>query len=211
MFSLSEIERSEIDGRLSMWRAYGADGNGGAIVFDAGKIIPAEGRTPLMIVRVQYGDTATRKAWIDNKVSEIAALVKENTHEESDTNAIAFHAFERIKLFALTSKHSGFAEEREWRVIYWPDQDRNNDFKKLRSYHNGAKGIEPKLKLNMHEANKITGGNDKLEDYICNIILGPSRASVLNREAMKRMLEEIDLGHLVEKIKVSSIPYRNTK
>lgn len=38
--------------------------------------------------------------------------------------------FERLKLFALFTKHDGFKEEKEWRVVYLSERDTG---KKLRS------------------------------------------------------------------------------
>ena len=40
VFCLSEHAKDDTDGLLSMWRGYGGNGNGAAIVFDAGKLRP---------------------------------------------------------------------------------------------------------------------------------------------------------------------------
>jgi len=51
VFCLSEHDRGDDDGLLSMWRGYAANGNGAAIGFDTGQLIARE-NTPLIIARV---------------------------------------------------------------------------------------------------------------------------------------------------------------
>ena len=35
----------------------------------------------------------------------------------------SYYFFQRLKMFAIFSKHLGFGEEREWRVVYMRDRD----------------------------------------------------------------------------------------
>ena len=57
--------------------------------------------------------------------------------------------FDRIKLFALSTKHDGFKEEKEWRAVYMSDRDDAGRLKHIQHYLNGARGVEPKLKLTL--------------------------------------------------------------
>ncbi len=54
--------------------------------------------------------------------------------------------FQRLKLFAIFTKHRGFKEENEWRVVYIRDRDKGKVFDKMFSYWVGPPGA-PKLKL----------------------------------------------------------------
>jgi hypothetical protein len=54
LFCLSEHAKDDTDGRLSMWRGYGGNGNGAAIVFDTAKIAARE-ESPLVIAHVHDG------------------------------------------------------------------------------------------------------------------------------------------------------------
>ena len=59
VFCLSEHDREDNDGMLSMWRGYGSNGNGAAIVFDTGQLRVVE-NAPLIIARVHYGSEIGR-------------------------------------------------------------------------------------------------------------------------------------------------------
>ena len=52
-----------------------------------------------------------------------------------------------MKLYALVSKHHGFTEEHEWRIIYLPDLDTSKLLTGKFSYIIGKNGIEPKLRF----------------------------------------------------------------
>ncbi|WP_420102521.1 DUF2971 domain-containing protein [Bosea sp. (in: a-proteobacteria)] len=64
IFCTSEIDKTETDGRLAMWRAYGFDGNGVAIVFDTAKIKNGGRDAPLTIVKVEYRTNQDRVEWL---------------------------------------------------------------------------------------------------------------------------------------------------
>ncbi|HYC53714.1 MAG TPA: DUF2971 domain-containing protein, partial [Candidatus Binatia bacterium] len=109
------------DGRLSMWRGYGDNGSGVAIVFDTAAIPVAE--EPLLIVdRVVYLTRDQRLGWAKHKLDMIAAAMSEAELTEDDLSDIAHHWIERLKLFSLFTKHRGFREESEWRIAYMPDR-----------------------------------------------------------------------------------------
>ena len=64
VFCLSEYEwAKQPDGLLSMWRGYGANGNGVALVFNTGFLTTVPG-SPLLISRVRYGTAEERANWI---------------------------------------------------------------------------------------------------------------------------------------------------
>jgi hypothetical protein len=112
VFSCSEHD-DEIgdDGLLSMWRGYGGDGNGVAIVFDMTQLLAA--RTPLLVRQVQYLSYEASEAWMDQKLQRFALELQRIGGLIGDMKAAAAALFERIKLFALFTKHRGFHEERE--------------------------------------------------------------------------------------------------
>jgi len=71
---LSEHNPAEVDGRLSMWRGYGSNGNGVAIIIDTGMINANDG-SPLIFGRVEYASREERREWIESKLAEFASLV----------------------------------------------------------------------------------------------------------------------------------------
>jgi hypothetical protein len=119
VFCMSEQDRDDNDGLLSMWRGYGANGNGVAIVFDTAQLRVLE-TSPLIINAVTYDTTEARLAWLKSLLSRFIEVLGGLEIPNQKLHLAAYSLFERIKLFALFTKHHGFKEEREWRVVYWP-------------------------------------------------------------------------------------------
>jgi hypothetical protein len=74
VFCLSNHDREDDDGRLSMWRGYGANGNGAAIVIDTAKINVSE-TTPLIIAQVSYHTREARLDWLRTLLSNFEVLL----------------------------------------------------------------------------------------------------------------------------------------
>ena len=195
------------DGLLSMWRGYGGSGRGAAVVLDTSKIEPRSD-SPIIISNVTYGSTEDRLAWIDKKISEVAAILRAEPLARKNLRATAWALWQRLILFAPFSKHKGFEEEREWRVVYIRNRDYKKEFDPLFGYFIGAHGVEPKLKLKLKDVPGATGLS--AETLIDRIILGPSIAAVEERFAILRMLDVIGRSSLKERVRASSIPFRNT-
>lgn len=67
VFSLSRHEADQVDGRLSMWRGYGGNGHGVAIVFDSALIEFKDKGSPLIVSKVEYMKPSERRIWISKK------------------------------------------------------------------------------------------------------------------------------------------------
>jgi hypothetical protein len=118
--------------------------------------------------------------------------------------------FERIKFFALFSKHIGFGEEREWRAVYQRQNDPENKLGASLGYLNGPTGIEPKLRFRVAPVTGITGADFSLETTVSAILLGPTSSSALAVASAKRMVELIPRPQLVDRVFASTIPFRST-
>jgi hypothetical protein len=53
----------------------------------------------------------------------------------------SYYFFQRLKLFAIFTKHRGFKEENEWRVVYIRDRDKGKVFDKMFSYWVGPRPV----------------------------------------------------------------------
>lgn len=115
VFCLSEHDKTDVDGRLSMWRGYGSNGNGVALVFDTATLTKVEG-SPLIVSKVKYANIQDRLDWLNNLISLIASSIRSTSIPDEKLHIVAFQLFERIKMFALFTKHHGFKEEEEWRI-----------------------------------------------------------------------------------------------
>jgi hypothetical protein len=208
IFSLSEHSVDNDDGLLSMWRGYGGNGHGAAIVFDSKKIEHVSVFTPLIISKVMYATNEQRIAWINGKVSQFAALVSANHLPPDKIHVAVKMFFERIKMFALFSKHDGFSEEQEWRIAFLKERDIHKQFEHMFGYSIGRNGIEPKLKLKMEPIKGYTSTDLSLEKIVSQIILGPMMASPLAVNSVKRMLATVRKTALLDRVIASTTPFR---
>lgn len=206
----SAHDPDEDDGRLSMWRAYGASGNGAALVFDVNSVSkPGVDYSGLLLGRVHYGTAAEREGWLEVKVLEAADLVRELDVPIGQLPLIAAALFERIKLMAVFSKHIGFAEEREWRLVYLSEHDAQKRYEQHLGYHLGPRGVEPKLKLPIHGAVPWLDNELNVESLVHRIILGPSVSNPLAKRSIGRMLDVVGFPDLKDKLRACSIPLRS--
>jgi hypothetical protein len=77
VFCLSEHTKEDQDGLLSMWRGYGGNGNGVAIVFDMAKIAVWE-RSSLIIADVHYATAQHRIDHLKKYVTQLAAILRDS-------------------------------------------------------------------------------------------------------------------------------------
>jgi hypothetical protein len=208
VFSCSEHdEQIGDDGLLSMWRGYGGDGNGVAIVFDLAPLLAAQ--APVLVRQVQYLSYEASEAWMEQKLQRFAAALQRGGGPVAAMAGAAAALFERIKLFALFTKHRGFHEEREWRVVYLREQDRQGALTQQLHYAIGGRGIEPRLRFS---TDALGGGEQapRLEQMVRRIILGPVLATPLALRSVVRMLELYQPAW-ADRVARSSTPYRSQR
>lgn len=121
---LSEHAKDDTDGLLSMWRGYGGNGNGAAIVLDTAQIDMHED-SPLIISKVDYGTAEKRTEWLQQRIVQFADILKKSNIADDELLFAAFCFFKRLTMFAIFSKHHGFREENEWRIVYWRRPEEN--------------------------------------------------------------------------------------
>jgi hypothetical protein len=208
VFCLSEHDSKNTDGLLSMWRGYGSNGNGAAIIFDTAQLNYVE-NSPLIIANVTYASQNERRQWIDEKLSAFAGLISNNHIPDEKFYFPAYALFERIKIFSIFTKHHGFSEEKEWRAVYMRERDLNHKMEDMLHYAVGKRGIEPKLKYKIKPIEGLTKNDLSLEKIVNQIILGPSVSSPLAISAVQRMLEKVGKPNLASKLIASTTPFRS--
>ena len=209
VFSCSEHDdQIGDDGLLSMWRGYGGDGNGVAIVFDLQPLLAPD--SPLLVHQVQYLSYEESEAWMDRKLQTFAEALRRAGGPVDSMQAAAASLFERIKLFALFTKHRGFHEEREWRLVYLRERDRQGLLTQQLHYAIGPRGIEPRLRFSTNALGAPGGQGPTLQQMVRRIILGPVLATPLALRSVARMLE-IYQPAWAGRVKRSSTPYRSQR
>lgn len=208
VFCMSEHAKDNHDGLLSMWRGYGGNGSGATVVIDAGKI-NLTGAAALILAKVRYGTVDERITWLKAKVREFAAMLNARFLADDQLHVAATALFERIKSFALFTKHSGFNEECEWRAVYMPNRDAGALIKQFFGYSVGGRSVEPRLRLQLSESTGLPGLNLSLETIVDRIILGPTVSSRLAIAGFLRLLDATKHPKLKDRVRASGIPYRD--
>jgi hypothetical protein len=208
VFCLSQHEPTNTDGRLSMWRGYGGQGNGAALVFNTNFVTESKETSPLILTRVYYASAEKRIEWLNTKLTRWCEIFKNASIPDNQLHVAAYALFYTIKFFALKSKHDGFKEECEWRIIYMPEHDRHGTFSgKIRQHYLiGKRGVEPKLVFKIEPL--YPDQTWTFFDILDRIILGPSLSSWLARRSVERMLEAVNKPEFRQKVSASQIPLR---
>jgi hypothetical protein len=154
-------------------------------------------------------------ASIPTGIADWARITLDADLASSDLYLAAYAAFDFVKSFALTTKHRGFSEEREWRAIYVPERDPLGYLRGHLDYAVGSRGVEPKLKFKFGDTSVPHDGKpgeplttQKLSDVLEFIMLGPSASSPLARKAFIRMLQRNNKGDFGDRVISSTIPLR---
>jgi Protein of unknown function (DUF2971) len=198
-----------------MWREYGSRGNGGAIVFNLQKVNFSP-LNPLLIAEVTYQTDEERAASLAAHLQAWVTITRDLDLPDDRLYIAAREAFLFTKMIALTTKHRGFEEEQEVRVIYTPDLDPRGYLKPCLDYFVTAQGVEPKLKYRFGASYLPTDGIDPpsplesgpLVNLIEFFLLGPTASSALARKSFCRMLERLNLAAFTDRAFASSIPLR---
>jgi hypothetical protein len=207
IFCLSEHSPADDDGLLSMWRGYGQHGNGAALVFDSSKISVVP-QSPMIFAKVSYVNDSQRLQKLNGILERWGQLTLSLDLQNDQLHLASWIAFSLIKSNALVTKHSGFSEENEWRVIYVPERDLERRMKPYLQYHVGDRGVEPKLKYKIGHLPGVSADDLALEKIVDRIILGPSHSSPLARKSVERMLDILGKPDFKPLLKASGIPLR---
>ncbi|KAA0996167.1 DUF2971 domain-containing protein [Paraburkholderia panacisoli] len=204
----AEHQPDDRDGLLSMWRGYGANGNGACIVFDTSKLNEVQ-ESPLIIGKVEYADRDTRIRWVDGIPDTFCELFAQGQWKDDDLKFAAWVLFERLLVFSLYTKHQGFHEEQEWRLTYMKHRDSHDLLSDMLDYHIGPRGIEPKLKFKIKPLAGATDSSTFIDSLVHNIILGPTASADIHRLSVERMLKNIGRQALISRVVSSTIPFRS--
>jgi hypothetical protein len=200
---VSEHQASEDTlGRLSMWRAYGGSA-GVAIVL---KSAPFRSQTDILkaySTPVRYSsrsgleaDFLQLTAGLDANLDLLQALGRER---------VQGHLFNMFKWSALSIKHPGFEEEREWRVTYTPKMGASEVLQPAVRAVRGLPQIVYRLPLRTFEG---TSFSTAVPDIVDRIIIGPTEYPLALRAAFVELLNDAGLPDAAARVFVSDIPLR---
>jgi hypothetical protein len=203
---VSEHNASEDkNGRLSMWRAYGRNA-GVAIVFKGDVFLVASDALKAYSSPVAYLDDEGFGAEYQkllNSIEQNVDLVK--SIGEITTKNYLFNAY---RYAILCTKHLGFAEEREWRVVYQPTFERSARIRMDVESINGIPQTVAKIPLKDVREENLVGL--ELPGSMERIIIGPSKFPAEISDAFRKLLMDIGASEqeAASKIIVSDLPLR---
>jgi len=190
-------------GRLSMWRAYGGT-HSVALVLNTKPFLSESDALHAYTNPVLYCDQ-------ENFTQQFGKLIERisTNHEFVKTlgkDATIGWLFDTFKRTVLCTKHPGFSEEREWRVIYTPDQNRSKHVTEEVKSIGGIPQIVHKIPLKDIPEEGFFGAT--VAEFIDRIIIGPNDQQKVLGKTFEKILENAGCQNPHTKIHYSGIPLR---
>ncbi len=205
-------EQEDLFGRLSMWRAYGSD-NGVAFVFNNTPFLNESNALKAYTSPVLYADQNR----FNDSFAEIVNGVEQNLDQLKAAGGGWFYeALSSSFKFAIQStKHPCFKEEREWRIIYNPEQlARSGEMDEIQSQRIPAsvktiRGIPQQvyaIPFQDHPDDGLTGAT--IPALIDRVLIGPSTDAYAIRMALITELGGCGVEDAASKVQITGIPLR---
>lgn len=197
------LETEDHYGRLSMWRAYGG-ATGVALVLNNTAFKSASNALGVVSSPVLYSDSSSFAKHFGDLS---AGILKEVEFVQSMGRESLLETLHRVFLFAaVCTKHPGFSEEQEWRIIYSPYLQESNELSSSIEVVNGTPQLIYKIPLKNFSEMGLSGMD--IPDLIDRIIIGPTQYPTAIFDALCRLLDEAGMTEPEKKIVFSDIPLR---
>jgi hypothetical protein len=204
MICISEHDDSENEnGRLSMWRAYGGK-HPVALVLNNGPLVNECDAFKAHTYPVDYqgpDHIKSRLLELEGRIRQNEAFVK--SMNPSEVEAWIYNV---IKQLILCTKHPGFLEEREWRVVYNPLMNPSRHVKSEIVNLGGVPQQIYKIPLKNIPEEDFTGA--AIPEFVDRIIIGPSEEAPVLLDAFRKLLTEAGCEDVSNKVHYSGIPLR---
>jgi len=202
--SISEHDDDEDSlGRLSMWRAYGGSAGVALVMNNTAFTRPSDAlrayTSPVAYFdKSRFFDECMKIAKeIEREASFLLQIGRETTEQA---------AVEMMRQAILCTKHRGFREEREWRVVYSPAVETST---KIKCEIKSVRGIpQPVCLIPLENYPEEDFIGAEISDLIDRIIIGPTQYPSALYEAFCRVLTAAGVTSPHRLISVSDIPLR---
>jgi hypothetical protein len=190
-------------GRLSMWRAYSST-TGVALVMNSHPFVMPSDALMAWTTPVAY----VRDAEFDGQLDQIAQELLKNIDWLADYSREKFldAVIQMLSFAAVSIKHIGFEEEKEWRVVHLPHLFKSE---RLIPEHVVVNGIPQKIfkiPLQNHPDHGFTGAEP--HELINRVIIGPTQYPAAIRDTFVALLDRLNVPNANEKVVCSGIPLR---
>lgn len=204
--SVSEhSDDEEAYGRLSMWQSYGSRA-GAAIVFNPGPFLRSTDALPIWVSPVAYigllGVQTELQKIAEKMHSNLAVLAAVPRDELLEI------AFRTLVSLVVSSKHEGFREEREWRIVHlptlWPAADGRLPLCQI-----SLSGVpQPIFKIPFVDYPDEGFYGATIPDLINRIIVGPTQYPAASRMAFAQVLGAAGVELSLDRVHCSDVTLR---
>lgn len=202
---LSEHDQSESDyGRLSMWRAYTANQVGVGLVINPLPLYGLSDTFGAFSSPVHYfGDAEIRDAFL-----EISSNITANKEflQSKGREEIRGLFFMLLRATTMCTKHPGFIEEKEWRIMHTEGLDEPGALQLDVECINGIPQPVYKIPLADHPESGMTG--IAIPDLLEHVIIGPTQFPIPVWDAFVIELKKAGVKDADKKVSYSNIPLR---
>jgi hypothetical protein len=196
--------REDTVGRLSMWRAY-SNVSGIAFVLRSAPLIgPGSDHLAVFSGPVIY---AERRSFFERFGEFVDGVLREAEYVAGLGMAQACHRLVgSYHLAALSTKHPGFSEEREWRMAFTPSLQPTGDL--VRAVELCRNEPQTIYKLPLVARPGPEGASTALGDFVEEVIIGPSATPRAVRDAFVDLLQAAGVANAAAMVRISDIPIR---
>lgn len=201
---ISEHDSNEDEiGRLSMWRAYGGV-SGVAIVMKGAPFLTPSDALKAYTSPVGYFDSTTfeHEFSVFLEGIQLNASIVQGLGEE----AVLALVFGALRAAILCTKHVGFREEREWRIIYSPAYQKSD---RIISDVQSIRGTpQPICRIPLKDFPDEGLVGIEIPKLVDRVIIGPTQYPQAIREAFITLLSNAGMTDAPNRVFVSDIPLR---
>ncbi len=202
---LSEHEpNEEVYGRLSMWRSYTANQVGVALIINP---------MPLYSLSQTFGAFSSPVHYFgDREFGEMFMEVAQNVGANKsllstmERSEIIGYFFTLLRATAMCTKHPGFVEEKEWRIMHTQGLDDPGALELDVQTIGGIPQPVYKIPLHDHEPSGMKGIS--IPHFLEHVIVGPTQFPVAVWDALAIELEKAGVPNAQSRVSYSSIPLR---
>lgn len=191
-------------GLLSMWRAYGGPDNV-CFVFKTAAFMGHQLAYELVLSPVLYANPGDYKSQFISMLGRIEDRL--DILKTSDPAYFLFNLKRAIDFSILSTKHPGFSEEREWRIIHYPNpfKDRGDPPSDVVSINGKVQKIY-KVPMENQAAKDLVAATPN--ELIERVIVGPTQNYELVRVAFVKLLGDAGVQNPESRVEFSGIPLR---
>lgn len=188
-------------GRLSMWRSLGG-ATGVALVVNSAPFLTTSDALKAYSSPVAYLSPEEFRQHFTQMTVEVEKNV--DFLKSLQSQRVVGTVFNMLRAAALCTKHPGFGEELEWRIIHSPTYQKSDKLIRELKVIKGVPQLIYRLPLKDYPQEGFVGA--EIPALIDRVIIGPSRYPYAVYEAFVELLSGAGVQRAREKVFVSDIP-----